>query len=110
MSEMGSATRPRSLRGLGLVAPAVRTAEAVRLGPLRRADRLRRATSHWAPGAHAPGSTDRMMDSDELRSVRERSLDLHLVDHLGHAFHDVVAPEDRLPGGHQLGNGATVTD
>src|SRR6266446_793061 len=63
------------------------------------------------PPAHTrTGSTDRMMDRDELRSVRERPLDLHLVDHLGHAFHDVVAPEDRLPGGHQLGNGATVTD
>src|SRR6266446_9205853 len=63
------------------------------------------------PPAHTrTGSTDRMMDRDELRSVRERPLDLHLVDHLGDAFHDVIAPEDRLPGGHQLGDGAAVAD
>src|SRR5262245_8014351 len=51
-----------------------------------------------------------MVDRDELRAVRKGPLDLHLVDHLGDTFHDVVAPEDRQPRLHQLRYRAAVAD
>src|SRR5262249_52428984 len=35
---------------------------------------------------------------------------LNLLDHLGNALHDVVAPEDRLTRCHQLGHAAAVAD
>src|SRR5262249_53924650 len=51
-----------------------------------------------------------MVDGDELRAVRKGPLALHLVDHLGDTFHDVVAPEDRQPRLHQLRYRAAVAD
>ena len=56
----------------------------------------------------ARGSRDRLVHGDELGAVGEGRLDLHLVDHLGHALHDVVAGEHRAPGLHQLGDAAAV--
>src|SRR5437763_1350676 len=41
-----------------------------------------------------PDSTNRIVHGDQLRAVGERGLDLHLVDHLGNAFHDVGPLED----------------
>lgn len=48
------------------------------------------------------------MHGDELGSVRERSLDLDRMDHLGDAFHDVVASEDRGSERHKIGHRASV--
>ena len=62
------------------------------------------------PAHTRTGSTDRMMDRDELRAVGERSLDLDLVDHLGDAFHDVVTPQNRLARLHQLRDRTAVAD
>lgn len=50
------------------------------------------------------------MHGDELGSVGERSLDLDRMDHLGDAFHDVVASEDRGSERHKIGHRASVPD
>ena len=51
-----------------------------------------------------------MVDGDELGAVRERALDLHLVDHLGDAVGDVGPAEQLAPEIHQLGHRAAVAD
>src|ERR1044072_4019674 len=48
---------------------------------------------------------DRLMHGDELRSVRERRLDLHVVDHLGNAVHHLRAGDDLRAALHQFGDG-----
>ena len=53
-------------------------------------------------------SRDRVVDGDELGAVREGGLDLDVVQHLGHAVHDVVAAEHLATADHQLGDGAAV--
>src|SRR5829696_801168 len=53
-------------------------------------------------------SSNRMVDGDELRAVRERGLYLHVVQHLRHTLHDVVAAEYLTTADHQLGHGAAV--
>src|SRR6185369_4719456 len=73
------------------------------------------ATMSPSPRTYSPGitgfsSADRTVDGDQLGPVGERALDLHLVDHLGDAFHDVVAAEDGQPGLHQIGHGAAISD
>src|SRR5262245_15655653 len=55
-------------------------------------------------------SSDGMVDGDELGPVREGALHLDLLDHLGHALHDVVAGEHGHPEGHQVGHRAPVPD
>src|SRR5258708_21801767 len=55
-------------------------------------------------------SADRVVDRDQLGAVGEGALDLHLVDHLGDAFHHLITPEDRQARLHQLGDGAPVAD
>src|SRR5882757_2051952 len=55
-------------------------------------------------------SADRVVDRDQLGAVGEGALDLHLVDHLGDAFHHLVAPENGQARLHQLGDGAAVAD
>src|SRR3989440_1375371 len=55
-------------------------------------------------------SADRMVDGDQLGAVGEGALDLHLVDHLGDAFHHFITAEDRQARLHQLGDGAPVAD
>ncbi len=56
----------------------------------------------------AGSSADRLVDGDELGAVRERRLDLDVVDHLGDAVHDLAARDDMRPGFHQIGDGASV--
>ena len=53
-------------------------------------------------------SRDRVVDGDELGAVRERGLDLDVVEHLGDALHDVVAGENLAAADHQLGHRAAV--
>src|SRR2546430_6762064 len=55
-------------------------------------------------------SADRVVDRDQLGAVGEGALDLHLVDHLGNAFHHFITAEDRQARLHQLGDGAPVAD
>src|SRR5690606_988479 len=45
-----------------------------------------------------------VMHGDELRPIGERRLDLHIGDHLGNAFHHVVAHENRCAVAHELGD------
>src|SRR6185312_16867526 len=53
-------------------------------------------------------SRNRMVHRHELRSIRERPLDLDIRNHLGDAFHHVLALEQSRPVAHQLGNGFAV--
>jgi hypothetical protein len=53
---------------------------------------------------------DRVMHGHELRPVGERPLDLHLVNHLGDAIHDLRAPEDSPPDIHQVGDTFSVAN
>ena len=48
------------------------------------------------------------MDGDELRPVRERRLDLHVVDHLGDTIHHLRARDHLRAKLHQLGDGLAV--
>src|SRR5438270_14061207 len=57
------------------------------------------SASRYSPGITRrrlprPCSADGLMNGHELGAVGKSALDLHLVDHLRHAFHDVGAPED----------------
>lgn len=45
---------------------------------------------------------DGIVDGDQLGAVRESGFDLHVVDHLRDAFHDVLAGEQRDAVTHQL--------
>jgi hypothetical protein len=45
----------------------------------------------------------------ELAAVRERRLDLHLRDELGHAFHHVLPREHVPPRGHQVRHRAPLS-
>jgi len=49
-----------------------------------------------------------MVQGYELRPVRERRLDLHLVDDVGHALHDVSPSQDLAPRVHELGDRSAV--
>ena len=61
--------------------------------------RSRPALSSSSPAAGRPSSPgdhwDRLVQRHELAAVRERRLDLHLVDELRHALHHLVAREHR---------------
>src|SRR4051794_25029433 len=50
-----------------------------------------------------------MVDGDELRAVGERGFDLHFVEHLRHAVHDVVAGEHMAGRLHEVGDRTAVT-
>jgi hypothetical protein len=49
------------------------------------------------------------MDSNKFGTIRERRLDLNVVDHLGNAIHYLRAGNDARTGFHQFGNGSSVT-
>ena len=51
-----------------------------------------------------------MVHRDELGAVRERPLDLHFVDHLGHAVGDVFDAQQLAAEIHQLGDRSSVAD
>ena len=51
-----------------------------------------------------------MVDGHELGAVRERPLDLHLVDQLGHSLHHLAMAEHLAPDVHQLGDTAPLAD
>jgi len=53
---------------------------------------------------------DGVVNRHQLRAVRERRLDLHLGDHLGHARHDVGDAQQLAAGHHHVGHGAPVAD
>src|SRR6185295_12975129 len=55
------------------------------------------------------GSADGIVDGHQLGAVREGAFDLHFVNHLRNAFHDIVARQDLCAQGHQLGDGFSVT-
>src|SRR5262245_42844135 len=69
-----------------------------------------RASSAVSASTSTPTSADRAMHGDELGAVGEGALHLHLLDHLRHALHHVVAAEDVEARGHQLGDRTSVTD
>src|SRR3954462_10662410 len=60
----------------------------------------------YSPGIIA--SPDWLVHGDELRPVRKRRLDLHVLDHLRDAVHHLRAREHPRSGLHQLGYGPTV--
>jgi hypothetical protein len=47
-------------------------------------------------------SPDRIVNGDELSAVRKGSFDLHVMDHLGYAIHDVLAFQDGCAKRHDL--------
>ena len=53
---------------------------------------------------------DGMMDGHQLRPVRKRSFDLHLVDHVGDAVEDIGSAQQPATQIHQLGHRAAVAD
>ena len=86
----GSASRPGSAgRRCSRRSASTRRAAGVEL------DRRRPAVM-TSPGIIEP--SDRPVHGDQLGAVGEGRLDLHRVQHLGHAVHDVVAGEHRAAG------------
>src|SRR5262245_24949355 len=76
-----------------------------------------KATTSPSPSRYSPGiiatrsfSRDGMVDGHELGAVGERAFDLHVLDHLRHALHDVLAGQDLRPPGHELGRALAVAD
>src|ERR1700716_4104477 len=55
-----------------------------------------------SPGIIRAPEANGLMNGDELGSVREGRLDLDLLDHLGHAVHDLLASQDFRAGLHQV--------
>jgi hypothetical protein len=53
---------------------------------------------------------DRIMNRDELRTVRERPFDLHVVHKLGNTREHLPSAEDPSPDVHEVGHGATVAN
>ena len=53
---------------------------------------------------------DGMMHRDELRAVGKRAFNLHVINHLRHAGHDLVAAQQLAAEIHQLGNALAVAD
>ena len=53
---------------------------------------------------------DRMVDGDQLGAVGECALHLHVVDHLRHPGHDLIAPQQLASNVHQLRHAASVAD
>lgn len=50
------------------------------------------------------------MHGHQLGAVGKRALDLHVVDHSGHAGHDLVTAEKLPPEIHQLRDAAPIAD
>ena len=53
---------------------------------------------------HAAAGADGVVQRDELAPVRERGLDLNVVDHLGHAVHHLLGRKNGPPRLHELRN------
>src|SRR5262245_19384599 len=66
--------------------------------------------SRYSPGIMPSPSPNGMMNRHQFRPVRERALDLHFLEHLGHPVHHVVPGQDRDAEGHQVGDGGAVPD
>src|SRR5215472_12250943 len=49
-----------------------------------------------------------VMNGNELGAVGKRRFHLHLLDHLAHAFHDLISGQYLAACGHQLGNRPAV--
>src|ERR1700675_2413986 len=62
----------------------------------------------YSPGIISGPSSDGMVDRDQLRAVGEGALDLHLLEHLRHAVHDVVPLQNGDAKGHEVGNAPPV--
>ena len=50
------------------------------------------------------------MHGHELRAVGKRAFNLHVVDHLRHARHDLIAAEKLFSEVHQLGHALPVAN
>src|ERR1700751_4886553 len=61
-----------------------------------------------SPGITFGSSANRIVNAYKLGTVGERSFDLHLVDHFGDAFHDLVPRQDLAASRHELCNGLPV--
>ncbi len=48
------------------------------------------------------------MNGHELRAIGKVASALHLVDHLGHAFHHIIPLQNRCAEAHQLGDRLSV--
>src|ERR1700720_2628803 len=66
------------------------------------------ATSPAKLGRQRKGSTDRIMDGDELGAVGEGRLDLDLVDHVGDTVHQLLGVQNLGAVLHQVGDRAAV--
>src|SRR5216683_2099581 len=69
---------------------------------------LARLGDDFAGDHGACSSADRLVDGDELGAVGEGRLDLDVVDHLGHAFHHLLALQHAGTVAHQLRHRATA--
>src|SRR5580704_14051549 len=49
-------------------------------------------------------SANRIVNADELGTIRESSFDLHLVKHFRNSFHDLISAQDLSATGHELRN------
>src|ERR1700747_3636997 len=56
----------------------------------------------------SPPLADRLVDGDELGSVRKCCLDVDLADHLGNSLHDLLAPDNSSAVPHQLGHALAI--
>src|SRR5215468_9024693 len=70
------------------------------------------SSSKYSPGIMRAlrSSSNWVMNRHQLRSVGERALDLHLLQHLGNALHHVGTSQDRDAERHQVGHTAPVAN
>ena len=59
-------------------------------------------------GDHGGGSSDGLVDGDELGAVGKGGFDLDVGDHFGNSGHDLVSGDDVGAGFHEVGDGAAV--
>src|SRR5574342_586549 len=64
----------------------------------------------YSPGIMSAPSSDGMVDCHQLRAIGEGALDLHLLEHLRDAVHDVLPLENGDAEGHEIGDAPTVAD
>src|SRR4051812_3961842 len=66
------------------------------------------SASTYSPGITVVHLSDRVVDGDQLRAVREGGLDLDVRDHLGDPLHHVLPSKDRGAPAHQVRHGPAV--
>src|SRR5258708_26024224 len=60
------------------------------------------------PPPHMSSLANWIVNADEFGAIGERCFHLHLVDHFGDAFHDLIAGQDLAALGHEFGDRLAV--